>query len=34
MAQIWVEELIAADHKPRAIWQLAGTPNLEPSPSD
>jgi transposase len=28
MAQIWVEELIPADHKARAIWQLAGTLNL------
>jgi len=29
MAQICVEELIAADHKVRAIWELAGRLNLE-----
>jgi len=29
MAQICVEELIPADHKARAIWQIAGTLNLE-----
>lgn len=28
MANIWVEELIAADHKARAIWELAGRLNL------
>jgi transposase len=29
MANLYVEELIPADHKARAIWQLAGTLNLE-----
>jgi transposase len=29
MAQIYVEELIAADHKARAIWELSGTLNLD-----
>jgi len=29
MAHICVEELIAADHKARAIWELAGRLNLE-----
>jgi transposase len=28
MATIYVEELIAADHKARAIWQLSGTMDL------
>jgi len=28
MASIYVEELIATDHKARAIWQLAGTMDL------
>jgi transposase len=28
LANIWVEELIGADHKARAIWELAGRLNL------
>ena len=28
MANIYVDELIAADHKARAIWELAGRLNL------
>jgi transposase len=28
LAQIWVDELIGADHKARAIWELAGRLNL------
>jgi hypothetical protein len=29
VAQIYVEELIAPDHKARAIWELAGSLKLE-----